>query len=217
MNDVQELQHLLNIHGFTDVNGYVLAEDGIVSYRTLQACDKCTIMIGAKGDITKWIQYNLISKGYNLASYGYDGVFGAITYSAIKKFQICNGIKVDGIVGPETWRALLGVINYCIAALQHYLNENGFTDSSGNKLIEDGILSENTFQACNRCTVMMGNKGDIIKWIQTRLVCKGYLHPYEVTGSFNTITFRAVKYLQKDNLLTADGIVGPTTWRLLLK
>ena len=62
---------------------------------------------GAKGNITKIIQRLLISKGYSLPIYGADGSYGSETENAVKNFQAKNGLLVDGIVGQETWKALL--------------------------------------------------------------------------------------------------------------
>lgn len=36
-----------------------------------------------------------------------DGDFGYKTETAVKKFQTRKGLEVDGVVGPNTWRALL--------------------------------------------------------------------------------------------------------------
>jgi len=41
------------------------------------------------------------------ANLAVDGVFGSKTYAAVSKFQDNNKIKVDGIVGIETWNVLL--------------------------------------------------------------------------------------------------------------
>ncbi|MEW6446958.1 MAG: spore cortex-lytic enzyme [Bacillota bacterium] len=46
-----------------------------------------------------------------LASWGYyngpiDGVYGNETAKAVRTFQWKNGLRVDGVVGPETWAAL---------------------------------------------------------------------------------------------------------------
>lgn len=35
-----------------------------------------------------------------------DGVFGQLTFNAVTNVQAAEGITMDGIVGPETWRAL---------------------------------------------------------------------------------------------------------------
>jgi hypothetical protein len=37
-----------------------------------------------------------------------DGWFGSQTVHAVKQFQQTHGLKVDGIVGPVTWKALFG-------------------------------------------------------------------------------------------------------------
>src|SRR4051812_27173588 len=37
-----------------------------------------------------------------------DGVFGSRTEAAVRVFQSRNGLLVDGIVGPQTWRVLFG-------------------------------------------------------------------------------------------------------------
>lgn len=38
---------------------------------------------------------------------GVDGLFGASTTNLVKQFQKSEGLRDDGIVGQDTWRALL--------------------------------------------------------------------------------------------------------------
>ena len=54
----------------------------------------------------KECQEALLRLGFDLGSYGADGKFGAKTQEAVKEFQHCFGLVVDGIAGPMTWDAL---------------------------------------------------------------------------------------------------------------
>lgn len=49
------------------------------------------------------------SDPYSLSSKGFDGKFGPGTEDAVRTFQRKVGIKVDGIVGEQSWAYLLGV------------------------------------------------------------------------------------------------------------
>ncbi|MCX7914332.1 MAG: peptidoglycan-binding protein [Thermodesulfovibrionales bacterium] len=60
--------------------------------------------IGSKGSEVIKIQEKLKALGYYRGLI--DGIFGGGTESAVKIFQKNNGLKVDGQVGPITWKAL---------------------------------------------------------------------------------------------------------------
>lgn len=62
---------------------------------------------GCKGDYIGTLQTLLVSKGYDVGKSGIDKSFGGDTLEAVKKFQKDNGLKVDGIVGVNTWNKLL--------------------------------------------------------------------------------------------------------------
>lgn len=58
------------------------------------------------------VQYTGYASGSyltGLKQYGADASFGAITESAVRRFQTDNGIGADGAVGAKTWPKLLGV------------------------------------------------------------------------------------------------------------
>ena len=59
---------------------------------------------GSRGEEVKQIQSKLKSWGYY--SGNVDGIYGSKTYQAVKKFQQKNNLKVDGIAGSETLKAL---------------------------------------------------------------------------------------------------------------
>lgn len=63
------------------------------------------VKIGMRGDIVKWIQYELMQHGYDLKV---DGIFGEKTDACVRKFQFKNGLVTDGIVGKLTRAKLKG-------------------------------------------------------------------------------------------------------------
>lgn len=75
--------------GVRDFYGY---SNAVVSY------------YGSRGDEVTGIQKKLKQWGYYKGNV--DGVFGYQTYKAVRYFQYKNGLKVDGVVGPETLSAL---------------------------------------------------------------------------------------------------------------
>ena len=64
---------------------------------------------GSKGETVKALQTLLIGYGYSCGSWGADGDFGNGTDKAVKAYQKAKGLEVDGIVGTNTWKKLLGV------------------------------------------------------------------------------------------------------------
>lgn len=62
---------------------------------------------GSQGSQVKTLQRLLSSLGYDIGSYGADGVFGNDTTNAVKKFQKAKKLTQDGVVGQNTWNALL--------------------------------------------------------------------------------------------------------------
>lgn len=79
-----------------------LAVDGIWGSKTYNAC--INVRIGAEGNITMIIQMCLFIKGYNVSM---DKKFGQDTLAKVKQFQNDNGLSVDGIVGKNTFKALI--------------------------------------------------------------------------------------------------------------
>jgi hypothetical protein len=54
---------------------------------------------GSTGDNVKYLQAAL-------GGLKVDGIFGALTQAAVRKFQKQQGIQIDGVVGPQTWSRL---------------------------------------------------------------------------------------------------------------
>lgn len=57
-----------------------------------------------EGNGVRRAQYLLRAKGHQVQP---DRIFGPATESAVRKFQGAKGLTVDGIIGAQTWAALL--------------------------------------------------------------------------------------------------------------
>lgn len=69
-------------------------------------------------------------------------------------------------------------------------------------------------QQAQAATYRQGSTGEQVRIIQSKLKNWGY-YDGSVDGIFGSKTTEAVKYFQRKNGLTADGIVGPATLRAL--
>ncbi|MFD8143919.1 penicillin-insensitive murein endopeptidase [Streptomyces sp. NPDC059708] len=79
---------------------------------------------GNRGSDVVALQYLLNAQGAQLTA---DGVFGGGTDTAVRGFQSAKGLGADGIVGPNTWKALTptlreGSHGEAVKALQHLLD-----------------------------------------------------------------------------------------------
>jgi len=61
------------------------------------------LSVGAQGHAVTQVQYVLRSFGYGV---GVDGLYGPQTSKAVEHWQMVNGLRADGIVGPATWHSM---------------------------------------------------------------------------------------------------------------
>ncbi|MFC5712421.1 N-acetylmuramoyl-L-alanine amidase [Thalassorhabdus alkalitolerans] len=87
--------------------------DGIAGPKTYRAMEEVSggwsgqiLQEGSRGPLVRDLQQRLLDLGYDLGSYGADGIYGPVTREAVRSFQQDAGITVDGIAGPATHRAL---------------------------------------------------------------------------------------------------------------
>lgn len=67
-------------------------------------CASALSKMGSRSEEVRSIQQALKSRGYYKGNI--DGIFGTATKNAVTAFQRDNGLKVDGIAGKETLKAL---------------------------------------------------------------------------------------------------------------
>lgn len=94
------------VRNFQQTNS--LSVDGMVGQNTwktlLTLAPEPLLKRGSRGAYTRYLQQLLESKMIPVS--GIDGIFGAQTENAVRRFQQDNGLTVDGIVGTNTWNAL---------------------------------------------------------------------------------------------------------------
>lgn len=117
---VTTLQYLLKAHGATvNVDGdfgpatrtavvsfqsaHGLEADGIVGPNTWQAL-VITVQAGDTGPAVSAVQAELVAHGATVAV---DGTFTDVTRAAVVAFQKSSDLDPDGVVGPNTWQALV--------------------------------------------------------------------------------------------------------------
>ena len=107
----------------------------------------------------------------------------------------------------------------CSAGVQHFTKRNAkWTHWGVPACVEGGIEMPTTpaEPAKTKPTIRKGNRNIYVKEAQQKLIQLGYnLGICGADGDFGNATENAVKQFQRDNGLTADGVIGPKTWAAL--
>lgn len=129
-----------------------------------------------------------------------DGIFGAQTEAAVRKFQEIFNLTVDGIVGRSTWYAL---VRYYIA-----VTNMAELRSEGQRFYANSWANTNPIQ--------QGDQGVKVEHLQYMLsVLSAYIPeipPVSVDGIFGSATRNAVVAAQRRFGLPETGIVNYDTW-----
>lgn len=165
------------------------------------------LKFGSSGNEVKTIQQQLnrIADAYPSIPKINDpnGIFGAQTEAAVKRFQNIFNLAQDGIVGKSTWYRIKNVYNG-VKKLAELTAENLTFDEV--EPIYPSLLKE-------------GMSGDYIKTLQYYLNIVAYFYPQipniNVDGYFGPKTKEAVIAFQEMFGLVPDGIVGRDTWKAL--
>ena len=173
-----------------------LKVDGIVGEQTWKALNQGSATPSKKdvqdADAAQLKVYQQKLKDLGWYNGNLTGKYDTATVAAVKAFQKAMGLTVDGAIGPKT----LAKMNGSNVPTQPAYNE------------------EQT--AASKPVIYPGVQGSYVREIQQLLKSKGY-YSGTVDGRFGDGTKAAVIALQKANGLTADGVVGSGTWKVLLK
>lgn len=98
---ILKFQRLCNSLGIRDYEGKALSEDNKLGPRTRSCTGKMPVLKeGSKGEVVKFVQE--IVKAVPV-----DGSFGPITKSCVIQYQKNKNIDADGVVGIQTWAAIV--------------------------------------------------------------------------------------------------------------
>lgn len=129
-----------------------------------------------------------------------DGIFGAQTEAAVRKFQEIFNLTVDGIVGRATWYAL---VRYYIA-----VTRMAELRSQGQRFYANSWATTNPIQ--------QGDRGVKVEHLQYMLsVLAAYIPEIPdvaIDGVFGPATYNAVIAAQRRFGLPQTGIVNAATW-----
>ena len=152
---------------------------------------------GSRGGAVEQLQFwlNTISQYVaSIPSVSVDGNFGSRTAAAVRAFQRRYGLAVDGVVGEATWNAIY-------AQFFSIQSDNG------------------TPNAYPGTALRQGDEGQNVRlvqfWLKIARTVYTALNNPTVDGQFGAATKRAVEAFQRYFGLTADGVVGRTTWNKL--
>ncbi|MGI6215113.1 MAG: peptidoglycan-binding protein [Christensenellales bacterium] len=232
---LKDLGYLSNVSGSFDTTTYAavtsfqkhngLRKDGIVGDKTWSALFSPTAK-KAPGYNGTPLYYNYISLTHNnpseqvrqieqrLKDLGYfsgtpNTVFDADTFNAVLAFQRKNSLKVDGIVGYDTWNRL-----FSSSAIS-----SGGTVVPPPSTTTPPVLPTDPPKINTAGRLQYNYEDPQVRVLQKKLADLGYFDTnYEkISDLYTYYTVVAVRNFQKKNGLKADGIAGPNTLTLLFK
>ena len=164
------------------------------------------LRLGSTGNAVRTIQRQLNRIARNYPFFGtleVDGVFGASTEAVVKKFQKQFSLAQDGVVGRDTWYK----ISYIYVAVKKLAELSSEGEAATGNLVAGqwpGTL------------LRVGSRGDDVEqiqfWLNAVAEFVDTIPTVTVDGIFGRKMTETVKKFQKQFNLTADGVVGRSTW-----
>ena len=153
---------------------------------------------GSSGPQVKEIQYYLSVLAYfddRIPQPGITGIFDGQTENAVRAFQVQQDITPDGIIGRETWNAIVR---------QYDRTRSSYADSFPDGDLYPGLV------------LTPGMSGREVEILQGFLIGAARKHPeipaIDATGVYDAATENAVRALQQLVSLPVSGVTGALTW-----
>ena len=168
-----------------------------------------TLKRGSTGTSVRILQRQLSRIAKDYPSFGkpeVTGTFDAATEQCVKNFQKQFSLPADGLVGKATW--------YKISYI--YVSVKDLAELTSEGETASGTESSGSWPGV---VLRRGSSGSEVEqvqfWLSELAQFNSALPDLTVDGSFGAATERAVKIFQQEQGLTADGVVGQSTWNAL--
>lgn len=160
---------------------------------------------GARGSQVRRLQQELTQSGVYTGPV--NGRFGPLTQRAVRRFQRENGLRVDGIVGRQTWSALNRINNQNIAGS---FNRQPFVITNQPPVIgSNQAFATSNFNEFNRF-LQRGDVGADVGALQQRLSNLG-LYNSAIDRKYGSRTETAVRQFQFNFGLPVTGVADSRT------
>lgn len=196
-----------------------------------------TLKAGSQGVAVSELQAALKLLGYYIGAV--DGVYGESTVIAVSRFQQAAGLNPDGIVSAGTWERLFPLTaptasspsastnsaaafpvptatRTTPAAPKRPATNNTSVNNSKPAPASSSPPARTPSTEVDLPVLRLGMRGSAVTRLQKRLQAVG-LFKGGVDGVFGSKTEAAVKAAQRRYRIKPDGVVGPTTWKALLR
>ncbi len=175
-----------------------LGGESITNPSIISPVPSTVLRLGSTGETVSLAQYLLRIAGEYYETVNpitIDGIFGARTQQAVTAFQFAQNLSADGIIGRDTWNKLYRI----------YYSVNNSLDISAS--YPGSVLTT-------------GSIGSNVALMQRYL---NYIRTYypsipaiTIDSQYGSATRAAVTAFQRLFGLTADGIIGRTTWSAIV-
>ena len=176
-----------------------LTSEGEVSSGTLSdgTWGGTVLRTGSTGSAVEQLQFwlnTLAQYESSIPSLTVDGVYGTGTANTVRAFQRKYGLTVDGVVGRTTWTEVYD-------QFRSIQSDNGTPNAYPGTALREGSSGQNVRL--------------VQFWLKIARTVYTSLANVTVDGKFGAGTAAAVQRFQRYFGLTADGVVGRTTWQKL--
>ena len=168
-----------------------------------------TLKRGSTGTSVRILQRQLSRIAKDYPSFGkpeVTGTFDAATEQCVENFQKQFSLTADGLVGKATW--------YKVSYI--YVSVKDLAELTSEGETATGTESSGSWPGV---VLRRGSGGSEVEqvqfWLSELAQFNSALPDLTVDGSFGAATEKAVKIFQQEQGLTADGVVGQSTWNAL--